>query len=141
MPRHDVDVRAVAWTGFAIGVTILVVVGAVFLLLRLWDVSAGADRVRLPYAIVVDGPTLQSAPQPDLRAERAAKARILTTGAWVDGAHGIARIPIATAMRVLASQSGASAAAGAAAMDAASAASTAASAPTVRPTSESGTAQ
>ncbi len=104
MPRRDVDVRAVAWTGFAIAATIAVVVCAVFLLLHVWRVSPGADRLPLPYALVVDGPALQSAPQPELGAERAAKSRILTTSGWVDDAHGIVRIPIATAMRLLVDQ-------------------------------------
>ena len=121
MPRPDIDVRAVAWTSFAIGATILVVVCAVFVLLHFWRVAPGADRLLLPYALAVDGPALQSAPQPDLGAERAAKARILTTSGWVDDAHGIVRIPIATAMRVLAAAGSASdAGAAAAAPDTAS---------------------
>ena len=130
MPKPDVDVRAVAWTGLAIGATIGAVVCAVFVLLHVWRVSPGADRLRLPYALVVAGPTLQSAPQADLRAERAAKARILGTSGWVDDARGIVRIPIATAMRVLAAEGGASGASAAvAAATAASAASAAAPAP------------
>ena len=104
MPKPDVDARAVAWTGFSIAAAIVVVVGAVFVLLHVWRTPPGADRLRLPYALVVEGPKLQSAPQPELRDERAAKARLLTTSGWVDGAHGIARIPIATAMRVIAAQ-------------------------------------
>ena len=104
MPERDVDVRAVAWTGLAIAAAIAIVIGTVFVLLRVWSVPPGADRLRLPYAVVIDGPALQSAPQPELGAERAAKARLLTTSAWLDDAHGIVRIPIATAMRVLVEQ-------------------------------------
>ena len=70
MPARDIDVRGVAWSGAAIAAAILVVVGAVLLLLRLWHVAPGADRVRPPYDLVIEGPALQSAPQPDLRDER-----------------------------------------------------------------------
>ena len=104
MPEPDVDVRAVAWAGAAIAAAIAIVIGTVFVLLHVWHVPPGADRLRLPYAVVIEGPTLQSAPQPELGSERAAKARLLTTSAWLDDAHGIVRIPIATAMRVLVEQ-------------------------------------
>ena len=46
MPKPDVDVRAVAWTGFSIAAAIVVVVCAVFLLLHLWRTPPGADRLR-----------------------------------------------------------------------------------------------
>jgi hypothetical protein len=121
MPKPDVDVRAVAWSGFAIAATIAVVVGAVFVLLHVWRTPPGADRLRLPYTLVVEGARLQSAPQPELADERAAKARLLTTSGWVDRAHGIARIPIATAMRVFAAEGGAALAVGSSAATAASA--------------------
>jgi len=106
MPARDIDVRGVAWSGAAIAAAILVVVGAVLLLLDLWHVAPGADRVRTPYDLAIEGPALQSAPQRDLRDERASKARILATSAWVDDANGIVRIPIATAMRLLVERSG-----------------------------------
>ena len=109
MSAPDVDVRGVAWSGFAIAAAIVVVIGAVFALLHLWRLPAGADPVRLPYDLVVDGPALQSAPQADLAAERAAKARTLATSGWVDAGRGIVRIPIATAMRLLAEQGDAAA--------------------------------
>jgi hypothetical protein len=148
MPKPDVDVRAVAWTGFAIAATIVVVICAVFALLHFWRVAPGADRLRLPYAFVIEGAKLESAPQPALRDERAAKARLLTTSGWVDGAHGIARIPIATAMRVLVAQGSAAAvlpAASAATMTSAANAAASAStggaptlSPAAGPTSETG---
>ena len=135
MPKPDVDVRAVAWTGFSIAAAIVVVVCAVFLLLHLWRTPPGADRLRASYTLAVEGPKLQSAPQPELRGERAAKARLLTTSGWVDGAHGIARIPIETAMRVLVAQGGAIAVTAAAS---AATPATAASAPASPPDSEAG---
>ena len=106
MPARDIDVRGVVWTGGAIAAAILAVVGTVFLLLHLWHVRPSADRVRLPYDLAVEGPALQSAPQPELAEQRMSKERILTTAAWVDDAHGIVRIPIATAMRLLVERSG-----------------------------------
>ena len=106
MPAHDIDVRGVTWTGVTIAVAIVTVVGAVLLLLRLWHVAPGADRVRMPYDLAIEGPALQSAPQPELAQERARKARILTTSGWVDGAHGIVRIPVETAMRLRVEQAG-----------------------------------
>ncbi|HZW72983.1 MAG TPA: hypothetical protein VFF43_05520 [Caldimonas sp.] len=139
MPRPDVDVRAVAWTGLAIASTIVVVIVAVFVLLRVWRVAPGADRLRMPYALVVEGARLESAPQPELRAARAAKERLLTTSGWVDAARGIAHIPIATAMRVIvADGSASSVAAAASAKEGASAASAAAPASAPGPTSETG---
>ena len=132
MPTGDVDVRAVAWIGLAIATTLAVVICAVFLLLHVWRVAPGADRLRLPYTIVIDGPALQSAPQPELGAERAAQARLLRTSGWVDDAHGIVRIPIAAAMRVLVEQGRAP---GGAALATPAAPP---SAPTVGTTSESG---
>ena len=141
MSKPDVDVRAVAWTGFAIAAAIAVVVAAVFVLLHVWQTSPGADRLRLPYALVVEGAKLQSAPQPELGSERAAKARLLTTSGWVDAGRGIARIPIATAMRVLAAPGGAavvtSASSPPASGTAALAAAAVASAPAPPPASES----
>ena len=148
MPRRDVDVRAVAWTGLAIGATIVVVVVVVYLLLHLWRVSPGADRLRLPYVLAIDGAKLESAPQPELRAARAAKAHILATSGWVDDAHGIVRIPIETAMRVLVARGAtvatigaagrAASAATAAGPEAAAPSASAATSPSVAPTSEAG---
>ena len=66
MPGHDVNSRAIAYAGGAIALTVAVVIAAVFLLLRHWDLPAGADRARLPYQVVMPGPALQSAPQQDL---------------------------------------------------------------------------
>ncbi|PIK73042.1 hypothetical protein CS379_10605, partial [Methylobacterium frigidaeris] len=48
------------------------------------------------------GPALQRAPQADLVRLLADQRRRLETYAWVDRAHGIARMPVAEAMRRLA---------------------------------------
>ena len=87
MPAHDVNSRAIACAGGAIALTVAVVIAAVFLLLRHWDLPPGADRARLPYQVVMPGPALQSAPQQDLAqyrnqkqpAQRAAAAASAST--------------------------------------------------------------
>lgn len=98
----DLAARPIAWAGAAIAATVVVVVCGVFLLLHLWNTPADTQRVRMPYTVEIQGPTLQSAPQLDLAHYRAEKQRILDTAEWVDAAHGVARIPIADAMAMLA---------------------------------------
>lgn len=100
--RDDVAARPIAWTALAIAVTVATVIGSVRLLLHAWDTPAGASRVALPDPVAVPGPLLQSAPQLDLAQYRAEKQRLLDSAAWVDPARGIARIPIADAMALLA---------------------------------------
>jgi hypothetical protein len=78
MPSHDIDVRRIGWAGAAIALGVAAAVIAVFALLHRWDVPAGADPVRLPYDVVIQGPALQSAPQRD--AGRAASATGTTRG-------------------------------------------------------------
>jgi hypothetical protein len=98
----ELAVRPILWTGAAIGAAVGLVVIAVFVLLPWWNAAPDADRVDLPYPLEVPGPTLQPAPQLDLQAYRVEKQRLLDTAAWVDAPHGIARIPIADAMAILA---------------------------------------
>jgi hypothetical protein len=100
--QGDLSVRPLLWGGFAIGATVLAVIGSVFLLLRLWQEPADASRVRMPYDLLRPGPLLQSAPQPDLARYRADKQRQLEAPAWVDAQRGIARIPVADAMALMA---------------------------------------
>jgi hypothetical protein len=109
MPAADVNARTIAWAGAAIALAVGLAVAGVFLLLRHWDMPAGADRVRLPYDVVIDGAALQSAPQVDLARYRAEKQRLLDSTGWVDARHGIVRIPIADAMEILAHRAAAAA--------------------------------
>jgi hypothetical protein len=102
MPAADVHARPIAWAGAAIALTVGLVVAGVFLLLRHWDMPAGADRVQLPYRMTIDGAALQSAPQVDLARYRAEKKTLLNSTGWVDAQHGIVHIPIADAMDILA---------------------------------------
>ena len=105
MPTHDIDARRIAMVGGSIALVVALVVVVVFLLLRIWQMPARTDRVRLPYEALRPVPALQSAPQLDLAAYRAEKQRLLDGSAWVDAHQGIARIPIASAMQLLAQRS------------------------------------
>ena len=98
----DISARPIAWVGLAIAGVVALIVGAVFLLLDLWNTDPGEDRVRRPAALAATDPGLESAPQPDLAAYLAEKQRLLTTTAVLDAQRGIARIPIADAMAMLA---------------------------------------
>lgn len=111
--RGEIAVRPVAWAGLAIVGTVAAVVAAVFLLLDLWNTDAGADRTGGASPPAVPGPALQDAPQLDLRAYREEKQRLLESTAWVDAQHGIARIPIAQAMALLAASAASAPAQGA----------------------------
>jgi hypothetical protein len=64
------------------------------------DYVAKIDRA----ALEPPGPRLQVRPQIDLATFRARENAILTTYAWVDKEHGIARIPVEEAMRLVAEQ-------------------------------------
>ena len=109
--RGDIAVRPIAWVGATIAAVVALVVALVFVLLHAWKLRPDADRVHLPQAVLVPGPAVQSAPQLDLAAYRKEKQRILESAAWVDAQRGIARIPVADAMALLAA-SAASAARG-----------------------------
>ncbi|VTU21690.1 hypothetical protein H6CHR_01640 [Variovorax sp. PBL-H6] len=102
MPAPEVSARPIAWTGAAIALTVLAVVAAVFLLLRHWDLPFDAERARLSYDVSIGGATLQSAPQLDLARYRAEKRKLLETSGWVDASRGIVRIPIDSAIDILA---------------------------------------
>ncbi len=108
MARADVHARAIAWGGAAIVLAVAVAVLAVFALLRHWDMPAGTDRARLPYPSAFAGPALQSAPQVELARYRAEKRALLESSAWVDAAHGVVRIPIASAIEVMVERAAAS---------------------------------
>jgi hypothetical protein len=102
MPTHDVNVRRIVIGGSSIALAVALVVVVVFLLLHLLGMPPDTDRTRFPARVDVAGPTLQSAPQLDIARYRAGKRRVLEAGAWLDPGHQHARIPIATAMDLLA---------------------------------------
>ncbi len=106
--RDNLDVRHISATGMGIILTVILVVGVVFALLRLWNMPAGPDRGQLSYEPAVTGTPLETAPQPALADYRHAKARRLHSLGWVDRQAGIVHIPIDVAMRMLAAASAAS---------------------------------
>ncbi len=110
MPDRELPLGRI---GVAAGAFALAVAGAVAGVLWWLHASAlapGGERLARGYDLVVPGPNLQPAPQPDLRAYRAEKGRLLHGGGWVDAGRGVARIPIGDAMALLAAASAASAA-------------------------------
>lgn len=100
-PPHDVALRRVIGAGALIAGTVALAVGAIVLELRSSGVPLGGPAP-LEAAARVEGPALESAPQPELQRYRAEKARELEALGWVDARAGIARIPIDSAMRLMA---------------------------------------
>jgi len=98
MPAHDIAPTRIALVGAAIGATVLAVVAAVLIWLHFAHLNPGGDRLTRPYHVGVPGAALESAPQPDLRRDRAEKRRRLESAGWVDRRAGIAHIPIETAI-------------------------------------------
>ena len=107
---RELNIRFIV--GFAVALT-LITVGVAALM---WGVSSVLlDRLRasdppaaaLPAARVQPpppGPQLQSDPEGDLVRLRAEEDQLLSSYAWVDRDAGIARIPIATAIELVAAR-------------------------------------
>jgi hypothetical protein len=105
MPHPDrLRIDRIALAGGAIAVTVALVVVAVLAWLHARGLPPGGTQLHRDYALTVDAPPLQSAPQLDLQAYRAEKARRLHETAWVDASQGIARIPIDDAMALMLQQ-------------------------------------
>jgi hypothetical protein len=102
MPHPDhLRIDRIALAGGAIAVTVALAVVVVLAWLHASGMPPGGLRLRRDYALTVDAPPLQGAPQLDLQAYRAEKARRLHETAWVDASQGIARIPIDDAMALM----------------------------------------
>jgi hypothetical protein len=104
---RDLDLRGVLSFGIGLALTMIVVLGMVWLLLAFWKERqiardpgpspiAGANVPRPP-----PEPRLQSSPVRDMEELRAREDSVLTTYGWVDRREGIARIPIDRAIEVL----------------------------------------
>jgi hypothetical protein len=102
---RDLAIKPILWSGVAIAATVLVVVVSVFALLRFDRTAPGGERLRFGYAEQLDAPGLASAPQVDFALERRKKEERLQSSGWVDQPAGIAHIPIADAMDLLAARS------------------------------------
>lgn len=94
-----IDARLVLSVGAGVAVVLLLVVGAMYGLWRIWLTP---DHARMSAAQVPPLPRLQATPQEDLAAMNARTAQRLTHYAWLDRRHEFARIPIDRAMALLA---------------------------------------
>ncbi|MDN4051650.1 hypothetical protein QPK32_00950 [Massilia sp. YIM B02763] len=101
MPESTrLDVRKIGWGACAILCGIAFAVAGAWLLLRATGPAANTP----PHAITAPAPRLQTAPVPERAAYFAEKERLTSGYAWVDREAGIARIPLAEAMRITAAR-------------------------------------
>lgn len=94
----------IALAAAAIAGSVIAAVAVVLLWLHQQGMPPGGARLDQPYTLAMPGPALQSAPQLDLAAYRAAKARRLNSLGWVDAAQGMAHLPIDEAMALMAAR-------------------------------------
>ena len=107
--KEDINERSTCWFGVVILVVMVVVA---WLTKPLYDLLAERETAAQPAAAYVaesdpaalepPGPRLQVNPEIDLAAFRAQEEGVLSTYAWLDKEHGIVRIPVAEAMRIVA---------------------------------------
>lgn len=111
--RTDVSVKGIAIAGLGIALFVLAVLGLSVLMGRGFGaVVKERDRQRLrqePGSSSLattgdryDGPLLQVLPEDELAAMRAADAKKMSSYSWEDKPGGAVRIPIQTAMQLLA---------------------------------------
>jgi hypothetical protein len=100
---RDVAVQPIVKTGVAILLTIAAVVATVFALLHFGGMGFGGERLK--DASQLAAPGLAGAPQDELAKYRDEKRAQLDSTGWVDRQAGIAHIPIADAMDLLAQHS------------------------------------
>jgi hypothetical protein len=117
-PKQNPEVRfekkdVNEWSTFWFGVVILaVMVVTAFLTRPLYELLAEHETATQPApdyvaeadpaALELHGPRLQVEPEVDLATLRAQEDAILTSYAWVDKEHAVARIPVEEAMRIVA---------------------------------------
>jgi hypothetical protein len=104
--ESDVNVRAILGVGVGLAVLALVVHLLLALLFGYYTREAARQPIVFPLSLDRQGelppePRLQTNPQRDLRDLRAREDAILNGYGWVDQKAGIARIPIAEAMRLV----------------------------------------
>jgi hypothetical protein len=109
--KEDTNERSSFWFGVVI---LVVMVGTAFATKPLYDLlsrretaaqaPAAYEAESDPAALEAPAPRLQVRPEIDLAAFRAQEAAILASYAWVDKEHGIVRIPVEDAMRLVAEQ-------------------------------------
>ncbi len=101
MQRPELPGGRIALAAAAIAGTVMAAVAGVLLWLHADRMPAGGRRLEQPYTRLMPGPALQSAPQPELAADRARQAQRLHGSGWVDAPRRIAHIPIEDAMALL----------------------------------------
>ena len=101
------------WVGVAMALAVATAIAVVLAILAHRRVPVGGVLIDAPAQLGADLPMLQTAPQPDLAAYKAAKLRALHDLGWVDAASGVAHIPIETAMALQAARAASVASAGA----------------------------
>jgi hypothetical protein len=111
-PGHevrDVQLRPIAWAGLALVVVAIVALIGVWSLFNYFTEhrtrTEGRPTATAPLAWprqVPPGPRLQADPHKDLQALLGAQNALLQSYGWVDQGAGVARIPIARAMALLA---------------------------------------
>lgn len=101
MPAPELRAGRIALAAATIAAAVIAAVAIVLLWLQHRGMAPGGARPAPPGTPAIPGPTLQSAPQLDLAAYRAAKARRLNSLGWVDAAQGIAHLPIDDAMALM----------------------------------------
>ena len=97
---HGVHACAVLITLAALVLGVAIVAGAVHALASWWDAPLGGPNG--PLEALIAGPRLESAPQYEASRYADTKEALLHRYEWIDRQHGIARIPIEDAMRVMA---------------------------------------
>lgn len=104
-----ISVRGVLWGGLAIAFGITLAALVAYLLWQRWDAPSGAQFPGAPNTGAVPTsvqPLLQSAPQQERAQYFAEKQRLIESWEWIDRQHGIARIPVEQAIRIMAARSG-----------------------------------
>ena len=107
----DLNVRVVAVLLLGLGVLTLIVQGALWFQLKgMWDRRQAQMPPPSPLAEALPteppDPRLQTSPQEDLKALRAAEDAQLHAYGWIDRKAGVVHIPIERAMEVIASEGG-----------------------------------
>jgi hypothetical protein len=112
--HRDVNTWAVGKFGIGLALLCILAVGILYGVFRYFEAREGGRVTEQDMSIdagkLPPKPRLQEAPVRDLEAIRAAEDRLLNSYGWVDEQKGVARIPIARAMELLAARPPASAA-------------------------------
>lgn len=105
--RHehaDVNIWAIGRFGIALAVLCVFSMGLLAGLFKFFSAREGgpAPVQRIDARNKPPAPYLQETPVTDLKDMRSAEDRLLSTYGWTDQAHGVARVPIAQAVDMLA---------------------------------------